>query len=272
MPTFGLTMERNSWSPRSEEFYNQLLVGLGDEVIGQGHMVIVEIVAGREEELATYARWARDGSVDVVLCKDIGVGDDLEDRLLELGLAHVVLGDTRQPVRSNAVAVDNAAGLREAIDYLRAAGHRRIDWITGPAVQFHTHVRMEVFADYLSEGLIEGVAAAAEYDPERCRELITAALQRDHPPTAFLVDGDFLATVAVDCLRRNGRDVPAEVSVVSWDDSLTCQRADPPISALQHHIADLGHAVGRCLIAAVEGRELRELGPRPQLVIRASSS
>ena len=272
MATFGLTMERNSWSPRSEEFYNKLLVGLGDEVIGRGHMVIVEIVADRQEELATYARWAEDGSVDAVMCKDIGVGDDLEDRVQALGLAHAVLGDTRQPVHSNMVAVDNAAGMRETIDYLRAAGHQRIDWITGPPVQFHTHVRMEVFADYLAEGLIEGSAIAAEYDSDRCRQLVTAALERDHPPTAFLVDGDFLATVAVDCLRRNGRDVPADVSVVSWDDSLICQRADPPISALQHHVADLGHAVGRCLIAAVEGRELRELGPSPQLVIRASSS
>ncbi|QDP96350.1 LacI family transcriptional regulator [Microlunatus elymi] len=271
MSTFGLTMERNSWSPRSEEFYNQLLVGLGDEVIGQGHMVIVEIVADRDEELATYARWARDGSVDAVLCKDIGVGDDLEDRVDQLGLAHVVLGDTHQPVTANAVAVDNAGGLREALDYLRAAGHRRIDWITGPPAQFHTHVRMQAFSDYLADGLIEGVAAPANYDPERCREMLAAALRRDHPPTAFLVDGDFLATVVEDFVRHSGRVVPTDVSVMSWDDTLTCQRADPPISALEHHIADLGHAVGRCLVAAVEGRQLREVGPRPQLVIRAST-
>jgi LacI family transcriptional regulator, repressor for deo operon, udp, cdd, tsx, nupC, and nupG len=272
MSTFGITLQRRGWSPRSEQFYSQLLVGLEDEVISRGHTVIVQTVGSRQEEHETFARWAADGSVDAVVCKDIAIGDDLEDRMHELGVPYVVLGDTQQPISANAVVVDNVTSLRSVIDHFRAAGHSRIDWITGPVTQFHTHLRLEAFAQYLADGVIEGETHPANYDADRCQELVTAAMGREKPPTAFLIDGAFLATATLTCLRRLGFSVPGDVSIISWDDSLICQRSEPPLSALDHHVGELGHGVGKCLIAAVEHRKLRIGGPMPSLVSRESSN
>lgn len=271
VPTFGMTVQRNGWTPRSEHFYNRLVVGLEEELLRHGHTMIIQIVADRDEERATFARWAGDGSVDAVVCKDVTVDDDLEDHLRELRLPYAVLGDTNQTITVNAVTVDNAGALREVLDHLRATGHRRIDWLNGPPAQWQTHVRLQVFQEYVSGGLIEGQASPAEYDEERCRDLIAAAMKRENPPTAVLVDGGHLATVAIEVLRRLGSSVPADVALVSWDDSLACQRADPPVSALDHHIEELGRGVARCLMDALDGKPRREIGPRPNLVVRASS-
>lgn len=271
VPTFGMAVQRNGWTPRSEHFYNRLLAGLQEELLGYGHTVIVKIVSDRDEELATFARWAEDGSVDAVVCKDITVDDDVEERLRSLGISYAVLGDADQAIAGNAVTVDNAAALREVLDHLRAAGHRRIDWLNGPPAQWQTHTRLRVFEEYLADGRIEGVASPAEYDEDRCRELIDAAMSREQPPTAFVVDGGHLAPVAMEVLRKLGRSVPADVALVSWDDSLACQRADPPVSALDHHVEELGRGVARCLVDALDGRKRREVGPRPNLVRRAST-
>ncbi len=272
VPTFGMTVQRNGWTPRSEHFYNRLVAGLEEELLRHGHTVIVKIVTDRAEERATFVRWAEDGSVDAVVCKDITVDEDLEQELQSLGLRYAVLGDSHQTIAANAVTVDNAGALREVLDHLRAAGHRRIDWLSGPQAQWQTHTRLGVFDSYVAGGRIEGRVSAAEYDEERCRELVGAAMSRDRPPTAFLLDGGHLASVASDVLRKLGFSVPADVSLVSWDDSLACQRADPPVSALDHHVEELGRGVARCLIDAVEGRERREAGPRPNLVVRASTA
>lgn len=271
VPTFGMTVQRSGWTPRSEHFYNRLLVGLEEELLRQGHAMIVKLVADRDEERATFVRWAETGPVDAVVCKDITLDEGIEDELHRLGLRYAVLGDTHQPIAANAVLVDNAGALRAVLDHLRAAGHRRIDWLTGPASLWQTHSRELVFAEYVEAGLIDGAMSPADYDEDRCRELVRAAMGRERPPTAFVLDGGHLAVVSLEVLRRLGHSVPGDVSLVSWDDSLACLRAEPPVSALDHHVEDLGRGLARCLVDALAGRERREVGPTPNLVLRSST-
>ncbi|QDP94638.1 LacI family transcriptional regulator [Microlunatus elymi] len=266
-----MAIQNAAWSPRSEQFYNRLLVGLEDELVAQAHGLLIKIVSDRDEELSTLRQWARDGAVQGVVCKDIAVGDDFEASVQRTGLAYAILGDSSQLNHANLVAVNNADGMRRVLDHLIAGGRHEIDWISGPQRQLHTHVRLGVFEQYRADGRILGQAAEADYDVDRCLELITAALQRDVRPRAFLLDGEDVGIRVLERIRELGFSVPGDVALMCWDDSLTCQRADPPITALNHHVEELGRSVGRCLVAAAAGRLLHETAPDLQIVARAST-
>ena len=101
---------------------------------------------------------------------------------------------------------------------------------------------------------------------------MTALLERAPAPTAVFVASDVVAFGVYGALRAAGLRVPADVSVVAFDDIPLAAFADPPLTTIRVPAYELGMQTGRTLLELIAGRAVaaRTLLPA-ELVNRAST-
>jgi LacI family transcriptional regulator len=120
------------------------------------------------------------------------------------------------------VGIDDRAGAREAARHVVEAGHREIAILAGPGGSSASAERTYGFLEVLAEEGIEPrpdrmaecrLTVAAGY--EGARTLLAACAE---PPRAVLCGNDLIALGAIDAFLDRGLAVPADVSVVGYDD------------------------------------------------------
>jgi DNA-binding LacI/PurR family transcriptional regulator len=66
--------------------------------------------------------------------------------------------------------------------------------------------------------------------------------------------------------------VPDDVALVGFDDLVTSQHTDPPLTTVRQPLADMGREMTRMLLATIAGEEPDPVVIMPtELVVRASS-
>src|SRR5919112_709794 len=119
---------------------------------------------------ATYRRLAKEGRVDGVFITDLHVDDGRPDLMKELGLPFVMIGPRLDDRWGPALAVDDAPGVRAAVDHLVSLGHRRVAW-----------------AQALSDaGVCGGDCLEADFSAESGAAATRHLLDLDEPPTAIV--------------------------------------------------------------------------------------
>ncbi|MFC8732342.1 LacI family DNA-binding transcriptional regulator [Luteimicrobium sp. NPDC057192] len=240
---------------------------------GYGVFVVdVEEDASREADEVRALLRQTDG---VIVASPRGTDDDLLALVASTQPGRAVLVNRRiEGVPS--VTADDVAGAVRALDHLRALGHRRIAYVGGPATSWSDRMRRE--------GLQR---AAAGGDGARSVEIVDLGAFRPHVQggysaadlatgagaTAVVAYNDLVALGVEQRLRERGIAVPAEVSVVGFDDTFVATLASPPLTSVGTDLRAVG---GAALDLLVE--RLREPdGPaghvvRPtELVVRAST-
>ena len=68
-------------------------------------------------------------------------------------------------------------------------------------------------------------------------------------------------------------DVPADLSIVAWDDSVLCEIVHPPLTALSRDIVAYGAHAAERLLELLDGVAVRDLeDAMPRLVTRGSTA
>ena len=91
--------------------------------------------------------------------------------------------------------------------------------------------------------------------------------------TAIICGSDLMALGAIRAARARGLDVPADISVVGYDDSPLIAFTDPPLTTVRQPVQAMGHAAVSALVAEINGvRGTRtELLFHPELIVRGST-
>src|SRR5207253_508071 len=92
--------------------------------------------------------------------------------------------------------------------------------------------------------------------------------------TGILCASDPLALGAIRATRRAGLSVPADVSVVGYDDSAFMSCTDPPLTTVRQPIEAIGRAAVGILVGQIEGgpASADELFFEPEIVARGSTA
>jgi DNA-binding LacI/PurR family transcriptional regulator len=73
--------------------------------------------------------------------------------------------------------------------------------------------------------------------------------------------------------QRMGVQVPRDLSIMAWDDSMLCELVHPAITALRRDVAAVGAESARRLGALAAGNEIGDFRePLPQLMVRESTA
>ncbi|WP_313554450.1 LacI family DNA-binding transcriptional regulator [Miniimonas arenae] len=271
-PTFGLVFSRVAGYRGLSPFYSSLVEGIEDTLAPEGAHLVVRLVDGEDERLATLERWAQAGTVAGVVLNDLVDGDPRPARCADLGLATVVLGDAdAEKVGATVIDVDNDGAMGRAVDHLVGLGHRRIARVSGPPDLAHTANRARAFARHVEAAGAQGTTVIGDYSAASGAASLAHLLDAPGPTvTAVLFDNDVMAVAGLAAARARGLSVPRDLSLLAWDDSPECQLAEPALTVMASDLPALGAVVAHALLDPLPVRTVRTEGAK--LVPRASTA
>jgi DNA-binding LacI/PurR family transcriptional regulator len=112
------------------------------------------------------------------------------------------------------------------------------------------------------------------HNERRAGRQAAAALVAMRPrPTAIIALSDELAIGTLEAARDAEIDVPAQLSVIGFDDSPAAALASPPLTTVRQPLRRKGELAGQCLLDLRAGRRPRRTRRLPtELVVRYSSA
>ncbi|MBN1170542.1 MAG: LacI family DNA-binding transcriptional regulator [Micromonosporaceae bacterium] len=270
----GLPLCRPARTLGSEPFFMELVSGLETELSTRSYALTMQVVADVKAEIALYRRWWAERRVDGVILVDLHVNDPRVPVVIELGLPAVIIGNPSGIGGLTGVWSDDAGALTETVEYLVALGHRRIARVTGLPDLLHTRIRDDAFTAIRERlGLAEAVIHPADYTGEESARVTRRLLSSAHRPTAVIYDNDIMAVAGLAVAQEMGVRVPADLSIVAWDDSPLCKLVHPSLTAVSRDIPRYGARAARQLLAAISGARIENYqDATPRLVPRGSTA
>jgi DNA-binding LacI/PurR family transcriptional regulator len=178
------------------------------------------------------------------------------------------------------VSADNAAGARMAVEYLAAAGHRTLAFLTPKSWTFSRAEKREGFlAGVRAAGaqgvVIEGNIAAGYADDamaELGQSLARPLVRHKARPTAAIAINDMMAIGLVAGLKAEGLELPRDLSVVGMDGIPLGAFAAPPLTTVKLPLPELARTMVDRIMLRLRKPETTpaEFRFAPTLLVRGS--
>lgn len=271
---------------------------IGSVLLDLANPFYAEVNRGIEDRLADQGCLVLAGSTDLSMAKERRLLGLLEEQsvrgviiapidpehggLRELSLrgTPVVLVDhPRGRMDLCAVAVDDVLGGRLAAEHLLSLGHSRIAFLSGSVGATAVNRRRSGVCQAVSEAGLDPehvlidvrmpLAGRSEADADAVAQILTAVPR----PTAVICLNDTAALEVLRALEDAGVRVPADMSVVGYDDLAFAARLAPPLTTVAQPTYKLGYAAAELLLDEGQtGHQHREIVFQPRLVARASTA
>ncbi|WP_433294815.1 LacI family DNA-binding transcriptional regulator [Actinoplanes sp. CA-030573] len=194
-------------------------------------------------------------------------------RLIERPLPIVLVNGWSERIEAPFVSCDDRLAGDLAVSHLVALGHRRIGLISGPNRFINTQRKLAGFRAALRrhavpDAFVELTLFGVEGGEVAAERLLERGV------TGIVCASDLMALGAIRAVRRRGLSVPADVSVIGFDDSPLIAFTDPPLTTLRQPVAAMAVAAVRCLVDEIDGHGAprSEYLFRPELVVRESTA
>jgi DNA-binding LacI/PurR family transcriptional regulator len=251
--TLGLVLARPARTLALEPFFMGFLAGAETELASRSMSLTLQLARDVEEEIAVYRRWWGEHRVDGVLVIDVRAEDARLAELERLGFPAIVVGGPLSDSSIPCVWNDESSAVVEVVRYLAALGHERIAYVAGEEGFLHTKARMRGYAETMEELELVATVVPTDYSAESGANVTRRLLSAPSPPTAILFDSDLLAVTGLGVAQHMGLEVPDDLSIVGWDDSLISQVVHPPLTAITRDIGAYGALAASHLLAVIEG-------------------
>lgn len=249
----GLVLTRPADVVGEEIFFAKFIAGVQSVLSAHGYSLMLQMAHDMASEVAIHQAWVGDGRVDGILLLDPRVQDPRVKALLELDAPTVIVGGDVELGSIRSVRVDNSAGMRLILEHLHALGHTRVAFVTGDQSFVHIQRRMDAFAEFCVDNGLWGQTLNGNFDAGQAGAATRRLLRAPQPPTAIVFDSEVMALSGLSVIAQAGLAVPDDVSVVSWEDSTTCQVLHPTLTALNRDAVSLGRAAADVLMGMLDG-------------------
>lgn len=269
----GLVMARSPETLRADPFFPSFIAGVEEELSAHGYALLLQVVPEHQAEHQSYRRLADNGRVDGVFVTDLYVDDPRPALLAEIGLPAVIVGPALGEAFWPAVGVDDGPGVVAAVQHLIDLGHTRIAHVAGPGSMVHGRSRRRAWADTLrAAGLPEGPCVETDFSAEGGSAATRQLLDLDDAPTAIVFANDLMAIAGLAVAVSRGLRVPADLSVVGYEDTELAAHLQPPLTTVSTDVIGWGRAAAKRLLELVDVRPGTDVPLRsPQLVVRGST-
>lgn len=269
----------------SNPFYMQMISGI--EVICREHgynPIICSSNNNEDQELANIELLRRK-CVEGLMISSIHKSP--LDILSALSMhKHVVLFDQETILNDcDYVTFDFESGGYMAISHLLQQGHRHIAFLTAPLENRGSRRALyrgcqrairEWGEDARCTMIVEDVKVDnyTRWEYENGRQLAKRFLNMKDRPTAVFVYNDMTAIGVMSQLMKAGLQIPADVSVIGFDNIIMSEFANPPLTTIRQPAYETGTLATQAIIDKIEGRRFTScrINLTPQLIERDSVS
>jgi LacI family transcriptional regulator len=162
----------------------------------------------------------------------------------------VAIASRVEALHLHSVDIDNVSGGRVAAAHLIENGHRDVATITGPMDWPSAQARLEGARAALREAGIDKnliIASSDQWGVEGGRAAMQQLLQSGRTFTAVFAQSDLLALGAIAELQAKGLAVPADVSVIGYDDIPVARYMTPALTTVRQPMTEVGAQAVRLL-------------------------
>lgn len=153
----------------------------------------------------------------------------------------------------------NQKGALAVMDYLTGLGHRRIGHITGELKLVSANRRLQGYKDGLAAAgipLDETLIQIGDYTTETAVLCARKLLSLPNRPTAIFAANDMSAMGVYQAARELGLQIPADLSVIGFDNLHEAAYLSPPLTTIDQFVAKMGTMATEMIVMLVKGESL----------------
>jgi LacI family transcriptional regulator len=254
-------------------FYGEALAAIEEGLVRAGYSALIVSGHWREGDERKGVVHLLDRRVDGIILLTSCLPDH-ELRNLARNVPLVVTGRSVCGERIHCLDADNMEGAHLATSYLIGLGHRRIAFLSGPPDHPDALQRLSGYKAALDASGIafsDRLIAHGDYSEPGGHQAMTELLDSRAVFTAVFAANDQAAYGAMLALHRRGREVPADVSIVGFDDLHGSAFTIPPLTTVHRSIDEIGGGAAEAIVDLIERRTPRARVSSPTLAIRESA-
>lgn len=150
------------------------------------------------------------------------------------------------------LVTDNAGGVRQALEHLARQQHRSVTYLAGPEASWADGDRWRALRT-MAAGLQIATRRIGPFPPTvKGGEAAAQPLQR-HASTAVLAYNDQIAIGVIRSLTAAGFRVPADFSVIGFDDIFASSLVTPALTTIAAPLRQMGQVAVRNVLAIING-------------------
>jgi len=259
----------------SEGYAALVLSGIEDHLLQEGYFYFVVSHRHRGDLIEEYPTLLQQRAVEGIIAVDTALSGG--NAIPMVGIS----GHAQIPGVTN-VVLDHNLAAHLALEHLRKAGHARIALIKGQDFSSDTEIRWRAMLGVAKElGIHVPEALTIQLDgdspsPEVGYMVTRRLLERGEPFTALLAFNDISAIGAIQALRESGRRVPADVSVIGFDDIQSAAYQNPGLTTVRQPLRQMGVIAAETLLARINsarpGECPAEIVVKPELIVRGTTA
>ena len=255
-------------------FFLTVLGHVTRSATAHGYDVLVSFQQFSDDWLNEYVVSNRADGIILLGYGDYGRIADRLQRLRQEGLPFTIWGATVPELEGHAVGCDNVRGGRLATEHLLGLGRRDIAFIgrnSDDAPEFK--LRYGGYCEALREAGIEpdpALLALTENQETRAFDAMQALVDSGRRFDALFAASDLIAFGAMKCLKRNGIDIPGQVSVVGFDDLPAATYFSPALTTVRQDTRQASEAMLENLLRMIAGETVSSPLVPISLVVRES--
>lgn len=266
----------------NDPFFAELIDVISNMAKEEGY----DLVLGNAKREPENALALRDRMLDprhcdgLLLCGDLRESAEDHTFLDSMGRDHRLVSVSRGSQHlvgsTPSVDIDNRKGALLALDHLAQLGHQRIACMNVGRVG-DLWERLEAYREFMQEGfggVPENYVQPTKNSYDGGYKATKRLLSLPTPPTALFAMDDTMAIGALGAAVDMGWAVPADLSIVGFDDMEVAAYVRPALTTVRQPTEELGRKALELLLTMIEGEVPCDPCPRlvlePELIIRDS--
>ncbi|MDE2112566.1 MAG: LacI family DNA-binding transcriptional regulator [Alphaproteobacteria bacterium] len=227
----------------SVAYFSELLIGALDSSSRNGSQLVVDKceISDPKAACAAVRNFVKGGITGMMLTAPVSESSELISELTAAGVAVVALATGGFRGEVTCVGIDDYGAAFEMTNYLLNLGHRRIGFIKGHPSHTSSAKRFQGFEAALREAKhdVERPIVAQGLNSYRSGlEAGEKILSAKTIPTAIFATNDDMASAVMSVAHRKGLNVPTDLSVVGFDDTIAGS-VWPQLTTIRQPIHDI---------------------------------
>lgn len=254
-------------------FYGQGLLGIEKVLLAANYAPLFVSSHWRDEDEMRCINFLESRRVDGIIILTACLPDNV---LIEKARQTPMVITSRNLSADQLVSLnfDDYHGAKMATQHLIELGHKRIAFLKGTPSHPDAIERLSGYRAALEENNIPydpKLTARGDFLESGGEKATQKLLESKVPFTAIFAANDQMAYGASLALYHQGISVPADISLVGFDDLITSTFSLPPLTTVRHSIYETGKIAAKSIIQLIDKQIPQPVTPVPELIVRNST-
>jgi len=239
-----------------DPFFSEILQGIEETAQERGYSMLMAASQRDPERERAIVQDMRERHVDGLIICSASFSAEQRRKLLEYGIPIVMVNNQAAEEYRYSIYHDDVDGSRQVTRYLIELGHQRIAYLGNSLSGRTTLDRLNGFRQEIkSAGLNIFTGYTHEVPGSRPNDGLAALdhfLSLPQPPTAIFCYNDMLAIGVLNGLHKANIRVPADISVVGFDNIVFSAYTNPPLTTFDQPKRYIGAEAARLILGLLD--------------------